>query len=280
MSRISLLWNRPWLVYKQTNLKDFTLNNKYKDLYMNRFEGQIVVVTGASRGIGHEIALSFAREGADVACISRSQANSDKIAEEIRALGRKAWAYALDVSDTNAVAEMSAALLKEAGKVDVLVNNAGVTRDNLFMRMSPEEWDAVINTNLKGTYNLCKAFIRPFIKQRSGRIVNIASIVGLRGNAGQCNYSASKAALIGFSKSLAREVASRNITVNAVAPGFIDTDMTSVLNESVREALLKEIPMGAVGKPEDIAAAVLFLASKEARYITGHVLVVDGGFAM
>lgn len=247
---------------------------------MNRFEGQVVVVTGAGRGIGRSIALSFAKEGADVVCISRTQANSGKVAEEIRQMGRKAWAFGIDVADSAAVNEMSAAVLKEAGKIDVLVNNAGVTRDNLFMRMSEEEWDTVINTNLKGAYLLCKSFIRSFIKQRSGRIINIASIVGLTGNAGQCNYAASKAALVGFTKSLAREVASRSITVNAVAPGFIETDMTGALSENVKEAFLKEIPMNQIGKPEDIAGAALFLASTDARYITGHVLVVDGGFAM
>lgn len=247
---------------------------------MNRFEGQVVVVTGAGRGIGRSIALSFAKEGADVVCISRTQANSDKVAEEIRQMGRKAWAFGIDVADSAAVNEMSATVLKEAGKIDVLVNNAGVTRDNLFMRMSEEEWDTVINTNLKGAYLLCKSFIRSFIKQRSGRIINIASIVGLTGNAGQCNYAASKAALVGFTKSLAREVASRSITVNAIAPGFIETDMTGALSENVKEAFLKEIPMNQIGKPEDIAGAALFLASTDARYITGHVLVVDGGFAM
>ena len=247
---------------------------------MNRFEGQVVVVTGAGRGIGRSIALSFAKEGADVVCISRTQANSGKVAEEIRQMGRKAWAFGIDVADSAAVNEMSAVVLKEAGKIDVLVNNAGVTRDNLFMRMSEEEWDTVINTNLKGAYLLCKSFIRSFIKQRSGRIINIASIVGLTGNAGQCNYAASKAALVGFTKSLAREVASRSITVNAVAPGFIETDMTGALSENVKEAFLKEIPMNQIGKPEDIAGAALFLASTDARYITGHVLVVDGGFAM
>lgn len=247
---------------------------------MCSFEGQVVVVTGAGRGIGRGIALAFAKQGAAVVCISRTQAHSDHVAEEIRQQGGKAWAYAFDIADGAAVAEKCPEILKEVGKVDILVNNAGVTRDNLFMRMNEQEWDAVLNTNLKGAYLVCKAFIRSFIKQRSGRIVNIASIVGIAGNAGQCNYAASKAGLIGFSKSLAREVASRNITVNVVAPGFINTDMTSVLSDSVKEALLKEIPLGEVGTPEDIAAAVLFLSSQEARYITGHVLVVDGGFAM
>lgn len=245
-----------------------------------KFADKVVVVTGAGRGIGKEIALSFAREGANVVCISRTEANSGKVAEEIRSIGCKAWAFGIDVADAAAVTAMSATVLKEAGRVDVLVNDAGVTRDNLFMRMSELEWDTVIDTNLKGTYLVCKSFIRSMIKQRSGRIINIASIVGLTGNAGQCNYAASKAGVVGFSKSLAREVASRNITVNAVAPGFIETDMTSVLSDNVKEALLKEIPLGEVGKPSDIAGAVVFLASSEARYITGQVLVVDGGAAM
>lgn len=251
-----------------------------KEEIKKKFAEKVVVVTGAGRGIGKEIALSFAREGADVVCISRTESNSEKVAEEIRAMGRKAWAFGIDVADAAAVTAMSTAVLKEAGRVDVLVNDAGVTRDNLFMRMNELEWDTVIDTNLKGTFFVCKSFIRSMIKQRSGRIINISSIVGLTGNAGQCNYAASKAGVVGFSKSLAREVASRNITVNAVAPGFIETDMTSVLSDNVKEALLREIPLGEVGKPSDIAGAVLFLASQEARYITGQVLVVDGGAAM
>jgi 3-oxoacyl-[acyl-carrier protein] reductase len=241
---------------------------------------QIAVVTGAGRGIGRAIALAFAAEGADVVCISRTVENSEKVANEIRALGRKAWAYALDVADAAAVNAAAEKLLAEAGRVDILVNNAGITRDGLLMRMSDEDWDAVINTNLKGTFLLTRALSRAFIKQRSGRIINVASISGLVGNAGQCNYAASKSALLGFSKSLAREVASRGITVNVVAPGFIDTDMTAVLNEQIRTQVLKSIPMNRFGQPEDIAAAALFLASPAARYITGQVLTVDGGMVM
>jgi len=247
---------------------------------MGQLENQIAVVTGAGRGIGRSIALKFASEGADVVCVSRTQANSDKIAEEIRALGRRAWARSVDVADSNAVATAGAAILEEAGKVDILVNNAGVTKDGLLMRMPEEDWDVVLNTNLKGAFSFTKAFARSFIKQRSGRIINISSVIGLIGNAGQCNYAASKAGLIGFTKSVARELASRGITVNALAPGFIETDMTAVLNEEMKTELLKRIPLNSFGKAEDIANAALFLASPGARYITGQVLTVDGGMVM
>src|SRR5437879_1972715 len=201
---------------------------------MSLLTNQIAVVTGAGRGIGRAIALAFAAEGADVACVSRTAENSEKIAGEIRALGRRAWALAVDVSDAAAVNAAAEKILAEAGRVDILVNNAGVTRDGLLMRMSDEDWDAVLNTNLKGAFLFTRAFSRGFIKQRSGRVINIASIIGLIGNAGQCNYAASKAALIGFTKSAAREMASRGITVNAVAPGFIETDMTAGLKEEVK----------------------------------------------
>ncbi len=247
---------------------------------MGQLENQIAVVTGAGRGIGRSIALKFASEGADVVCVSRTQANSDKIAAEIRALGRRAWARSVDVGDSNAVAAAGAAILEETGKIDVLVNNAGVTKDGLLMRMPEEDWDIVLNTNLKGAFSFTKAFARSFIKQRSGRIINISSVIGLIGNAGQCNYAASKAGLIGFTKSVARELASRGITVNALAPGFIETDMTAVLNEEMKTELLKRIPLNSFGKGEDIAHAALFLASPGARYITGQVLTVDGGMVM
>src|SRR5256712_9433079 len=194
---------------------------------MSLLANQIAVVTGAGRGIGRAIALRFAAEGADVVCVSRTAENSGKVAEEVRALGRKAWAHAVDVAVAEAVAAAAEKILAEAGRVDILVNNAGVTRDGLLMRMSEEDWDTVLDTNLKGAFLFTKAFARPFIKQRSGRIINVASIIGLIGNAGQCNYAASKAALIGFTKSVARELASRGITANALAPGFIETDMTS-----------------------------------------------------
>lgn len=247
---------------------------------MNELANQIAVVTGAGRGIGRAIALGFANAGADVACVSRTAENSEKVAAEIRALGRQAWALAVDVADGAAVTAAAEKILSEAGRVDILVNNAGVTRDGLLMRMSEADWDTVLDTNLKGAFLFTKAFARSFIKQRSGRIINVASVIGLIGNAGQCNYAASKAGLIGFTKSTARELASRGITVNALAPGFIDTDMTAALNEELRAELLKKIPLNSFGQPDDIAQAARFLASPAARYITGQVLVVDGGMVM
>jgi 3-oxoacyl-[acyl-carrier protein] reductase len=247
---------------------------------MNQLASQIAVVTGAGRGIGRAIALKFAAEGADVVCVSRTAANSEKVAAEVRALGRKSWMHALDVADAVAVAAAAEKILAECGKVDILVNNAGVTRDGLLMRMSDGDWDAVLDTNLKGAFLVTKAFCRAMIKQRSGRIINISSVIGLIGNAGQCNYAASKAGLIGFTQSAAREVASRGITVNAVAPGFIETDMTSALGEDLRKELLGRIPLNSFGQPEDIANAVLFLAGPGSRYITGQVLTVDGGMVM
>jgi 3-oxoacyl-[acyl-carrier protein] reductase len=241
---------------------------------------QIAVVTGAGRGIGRAIALKFAAEGADVVCVSRTQENSERVANEIGALGKKAWAFAVDVSDSNSVAAAAEKILADCGKVDILVNNAGVTRDGLLMRMSDEDWDTVLNTNLKGAFFFTKAFFRAFAKQRSGRIINISSVIGLIGNAGQSNYAASKAGLIGFTQSVAREIAGRGVTVNAIAPGFIETDMTSELNEELKANILKQIPMGKFGSADDIANAALFLASPAAGYVTGQVLTVDGGMVM
>ena len=246
----------------------------------NVLSDQVAVVTGAGRGIGRAIALRFCKAGAHVACISRTAGNAEKVAAEIRTTGAKAWSYAVDVADPAAVASAAEKILADAGRVDILVNNAGVTRDGLLMRMSEEDWDAVLNTNLRGAFSFTKALSRAFIKQRSGRIINIASVVGLIGNPGQCNYAASKAALIGFTKSVAREFASRGITCNALAPGFIETDMTASMNEQMRAELLKRIPLNSLGQPEDIAEAALFLASPAARYITGQVLTVDGGMVM
>ena len=247
---------------------------------MSQLANQIAVVTGAGRGIGHAIALKFAAEGADIACVSRTAENAEKTAAEVRALGRRAWAHAVDVADAAAVAAAAEQILTEAGRVDILVNNAGVTRDGLLMRMSDAEWDAVLSTNLKGAFLFTRAFTRSFLKQHSGRIINVASVVGLIGNAGQANYAASKAGLIGFTKSVARELASRGITSNALAPGFIETDMTAALNEELRAEALKTIPLARFGQAEDVAQAALFLAGPSGRYITGQVLAVDGGMVM
>jgi 3-oxoacyl-[acyl-carrier protein] reductase len=247
---------------------------------MSQLANQIAVVTGAGRGIGRAIALKYAAEGADVVCVSRTAENSEKTAGEVRALGRKGWALAVDVADAAGVNAAVEKILADAGRVDILVNNAGVTRDGLLMRMSDEDWDIVLNTNLKGAFHFTRALSRSFIKQRSGRIINVASIIGLIGNAGQCNYAASKAALIGFTKSVARELASRGITVNAIAPGFIETDMTAGLKDEWKAELLKKIPLNALGQPDDIAHAAVYLAGAGARYVTGQVLTVDGGMVM
>ena len=247
---------------------------------MRLLADKVAVVTGAGRGIGRAIALAYARMGADVACVSRTEENSAKVAAEVKALGRRAWPLAVDVSDTAAVDAAAKGILELAGRVDILVNNAGVTRDNLLMRMSEEEWDTVLNTNLKGAFNFTRALSRPFIKQRSGRIINIASVIGLIGNAGQSNYAASKAALIGFTKSIAKELAPRGITVNAIAPGFIETDMTAVLDDKVREEVLGRVPLGRFGSSDDIAHTAVFLAMEPTGYVTGQVLTVDGGMVM
>jgi 3-oxoacyl-[acyl-carrier protein] reductase len=246
-----------------------------------RFANQVAVVTGAGRGIGHSIAVRLASEGARVAVVSRSEANALRTADEINSkFAGLSKAYSVDVANHSAVAQLAEHILADFSRVDILVNNAGLTRDNLSMRLSEEDWDVVLDTNLKGTFNCIQAFERPMIKQRSGRIINIGSVAGLMGNAGQANYAASKAGLLGLSKTIARELASRGITCNVVAPGFIQTDMTEVLPEKVKQAVIPQIPLGTFGQPEDIAAAVAFLASSEGRYITGQCLTVDGGMVM
>ncbi|WP_050027305.1 3-oxoacyl-[acyl-carrier-protein] reductase [Verrucomicrobium sp. BvORR034] len=248
---------------------------------MSKLLNRVAVVTGAGRGIGRAIAERFAAEGAKVAIVSRTENSSQGAAEAINAAyPGAAKAYAVDVADAAAVLAMGKQVLADLGSVDILVNNAGVTRDGLALRMSDEDWDVVLNTNLKGAFNLVKAFQRSILKSKTGRIINVASVIGLIGNAGQCNYAASKAGLIGFSKSLAREFAGRAVTVNAIAPGFIVTDMTNELNDAQKEGVLKQIPLASFGEAVDIANAAAFLASDEARYITGQTLAVDGGMVM
>jgi 3-oxoacyl-[acyl-carrier protein] reductase len=243
-------------------------------------EGRVSLVTGASRGIGRAIARALAAQGALVYAGARDAAKLAEVVGEIAAAGGKAFAVALDVADRASVDAALKAILDAQGRIDHLVNNAGITRDNLMLRMKQEEWDAVLATNLTGTFHCTQAALKPMIKARSGRIVNVTSVVGLTGNAGQANYAASKAGIVGFTKAVAREVASRSITVNAVAPGFIGTDMTAAMTDKAREAITTQVPLGRVGTPEDVAAAVAFLVSDQAAYITGQVLGVDGGFHM
>ena len=248
---------------------------------MGFLENKIALVTGGARGIGREIALKLASEGAHVAFTDiRLEGAADEVVSLIRAKGLKATAIQSDVRNLAEAQTTVDAVVKEYQRIDILVNNAGITRDNLIMRMSEDEWDSVIAINLKGTFNFCKAACRQMLGQREGKIVNIASVVGVMGNAGQVNYSASKAGVIGLTKTLAKEFESRNIQVNAIAPGFIDTDMTQKLNAQQREALTNAIPMKRIAKPEEIASVVAFLASPAANYITGQVLNVDGGLVM
>ncbi len=242
--------------------------------------GKKALVTGASRGIGRAVALKLALEGADLIVTATSLERAQKTAEEVSRLGRRAIPFKVDVGVTSEVEALFQLVTSEFGSLDILVNNAGITRDGLLMRMKDEEWDAVIDVNLKGTFACTREAIKLMAKAKSGRVVNISSVVGEIGNAGQANYCASKAGMIGFTKAVAREYAKRNITVNAVAPGFIETDMTGVLSDSVRDELLKQIPVNRFGSPEDIANAVYFLVSDLGSYVTGHVLAVNGGMHM
>lgn len=240
---------------------------------------QIALVTGASRGIGRAIAESLARSGAKVACVARSAEKLQETVSTITAAGGVAEAFECNVADPASVEKIVSAVVEKFGKLQILVNNAGVTRDTLLARMSDEQWDEVLNTNLRGAFLFTRAVTRPMMQGRYGRIINISSVSGLVGNAGQANYSASKAGLIGFTRSVARELASRNVTANCVCPGFIETDMTAALGEAVQEEVKKRIPVKRLGTPQDVAAAVLYLASSEASYITGQVLTVDGGLS-
>lgn len=243
--------------------------------------GKVALVTGASRGIGRAIAIHMAKNGADVVVnYAGNEAKANEVVDEIKALGREAFAIKADVSKQEEVNEMIKEVVTRFNRLDILVNNAGITKDNLLMRMKESEWDDVININLKGVFNCTKAVTRQMMKQRSGRIINIASIVGVAGNAGQANYVAAKAGVIGLTKTTAKELASRNITVNAVAPGFITTDMTDKLDENVREEMLKQIPLSRFGEPEDIANVVTFLASDQCSYMTGQTINIDGGMVM
>ncbi len=248
---------------------------------MGRFDGKSAIVTGASRGIGREIALLLAKEGARVAVnYSGSKDKADDVVKLITESGGEAFAIQADVSDADGVKAMVDKTMEMFGSIDILVNNAGITRDNLLMRMKEDEWDDVININLKGVFLCTKGVTRQMMRQRAGRIVNVASIVGVSGNPGQANYVAAKAGVIGFTKTAAKELASRNINVNAVAPGFITTDMTDALSDEVKNQMLAVIPLGKLGRPEDVARTVLFLLSEDAVYITGQTIHVDGGMVM
>jgi 3-oxoacyl-[acyl-carrier protein] reductase len=241
---------------------------------------KIALVTGASRGIGQSISMILAQNGAHVVCVSRNINDVQSVADNITHQKFSASAASCDISDSNNVTELVKDIIEKHGRIDILINNAGITRDNLLMRMSEDDWNEVINVNLKAAFTAIKAASRSMIKQRSGRIINISSVVGLMGNAGQVNYAASKAGLIGMTKSVARELASRGITANCIAPGYVETEMTNKLTDEVKSSLNEQIPLGRIGNVEDIAYAVAFLASDEASYITGQTLAVDGGIVM
>ena len=241
---------------------------------------RVALITGGARGIGREMALLFAREGADVSICDINDESIQATVKEIESTGVRALGLKVDVTNSVQVEEMAGKVLDKFSKIDILINNAGITRDNLLLRMKEEDWDAVLDVNLKGTFNCTKAVSKAMIKERRGKIVNIASIIGIMGNAGQANYAASKGGIISFTKSIAKELASRNINVNAIAPGFIKTDMTAKLSEELQNAMLKMIPLGRLGDPLDVAKLALFLASDNSGYITGEVIKVDGGMVM
>ncbi len=247
---------------------------------MLSLKGKVAFITGSAQGIGKAIAKKLGEQGADLVLIDINEEVLNKTVEDFKSLNVKVKSYICDISDFNKTDELAKAVLADFGKVDIIVNNAGITRDNLVMRMSESEWDLVIRINLTGTFNVCKAFTRFLLKQRSGRIINISSVIGLMGNAGQVNYAASKAGILGLTKSLAKEFGARNILVNAIAPGFIETEMTKQLSDSDREAYSKIIPLKRFGSPEDVSNIVLFLSSELSSYITGQVIQCDGGMIM
>lgn len=246
-----------------------------------KLQDKVAIITGASRGIGKEIALTFAKEGAKLALTARTLEALEPVAQEIKALtGEAPLLFALDVKDAAKIEEMTDKILDNCKRVDILVNNAGITRDGLFIRLNETDWDEVLDTNLKGTFLCMRAVSKVMMRQRSGRIINISSVIGLIGNAGQANYAASKAGIIALTKSAAKELGSRNVLINAIAPGFIETEMTHVLGDDIKKAILKSIPVGQFGKPADVAKAACYLASEESSFITGQVITVDGGMVM
>ena len=244
------------------------------------FKDKVAIVTGSTQGIGKAVAEAFAREGATVIILGRDGKKAEGVKAGLAAKGLKAESHSCDVTNTQNVQEIVTKILDKYKRVDILINNAGITKDNLLLRMSEEDWDAVVAVNLKGLFNCTKAVAKPMLKAKNGRIINISSIIGITGNTGQANYAATKAGIIGFTKSIAKELASRGITVNAIAPGYIQTDMTAQLDEKAQQALITQIPLGTLGTPEDIANTCLFLASDKANYITGQTIVVDGGMTI